>query len=115
MWLICILLAAISNAVQDTLTHHFGVSVFRKKNKEFWNPIYSWERKYYTKWPDFISDAFHISKTLTGTFLIAAIFVYARFGGIWSSMIADVASTVGVWVLVFNLFYNKFLLHKGPL
>lgn len=48
-----ILLASISDAIMDTLHHHWNKSIFFKelnnKNKKYvywWNPILSWENKY---------------------------------------------------------------------
>jgi len=44
---ILIAIAGISNAVMDTLTYHYNVSIFSKlKNQQWFNPNLSWENKY---------------------------------------------------------------------
>lgn len=43
---IFVALAAICNAIMDTLVHHFSDSIFKKKNKSLWNGVVSWRNKY---------------------------------------------------------------------
>jgi hypothetical protein len=54
-------LAAILNAIMDTLWTHYAVSVFKDLNPNWWNPNESWKTM-----PNFLGwvrfDAWHIAK-----------------------------------------------------
>jgi hypothetical protein len=39
-------IAAISIATMDTLSHHFSTSIFKNEDKQFWDPSISWTNKY---------------------------------------------------------------------
>ena len=43
---LCISLAAICEAIMDTLAHHFEESSFKNLDKNWWNPIYSGNNKW---------------------------------------------------------------------
>jgi hypothetical protein len=44
--IVLIALSGVSNAVMDTLVHHYNSSIFRDKNVKFWNPKDSWMNKW---------------------------------------------------------------------
>lgn len=94
---ILLFLAGISKAVQDTLVHHYSISVFPQNQQEttlgagpnFWNPELSWKNKY-TNWDGgirtprfplsttalvFLTDAWHLFQFFTFTLYQAAMFL----------------------------------------
>jgi len=62
-----IALASTSKAIKDTLAFHFGSSVFKGLDPQFWNPNISWMNKY-KDWPTDDSAAFFLSKTVLVSF-----------------------------------------------
>ena len=56
-------LAGFFKAVRDTLQFHFGKSIFKNWNSDFWNPSVSWMNKY-KDYPADKSEAFFLSKTV---------------------------------------------------
>lgn len=89
--------AGISNAVQDTLVHHYSTSIFPQNQQEttlgagpiFWNPELSWKNKY-TDWDGgirtprfplsttalvFLTDAWHLFQFITFTLYQASMFL----------------------------------------
>ena len=104
--LILISVAAICKAFSDTIAHHFDTSIFRGKNRDFWeaNRVNSAAKRIF----GYKVDAWHLSNSLMITCFIAAIF----FGGnlhntikvsVWVTFVA-----YGAWFnIVFNIFYNK--------
>lgn len=46
---ILVVIAGIAKAVQDTINFHYYTSVFWNLNGSFWNPQFSSENKYYTR------------------------------------------------------------------
>jgi len=55
-------LASASKAIKDTLSFHFGKSIFSQLDPMYWNPNISWKNKY-TDWPDDPSPAFPLADT----------------------------------------------------
>jgi hypothetical protein len=132
-------LAAICNACMDTLVHHFEISVFCRPimKQSLWNffcPAVSWKNKYIDrdpkkgliKWfwglidkPVFLTDAWHLFKSLMIVFIclsIAAPF-FGEFHIKWKFAMWTYPAAIFflyglVWNLVFNLFYNHFLIKK---
>jgi len=123
------ILAAASNAVCDTLVHHFPNSIFAKMSRFFWWPEISWRNKYIMddpskgkiKWfwglmdkPVFLTDGWHLFKSLMIVFICLSI---AFADGIysnpkWYSYIVIVVVFGTFWNLTFNLFYNHLLIRK---
>lgn len=79
-WVIPNMFSAICNSIMDTLTHHFGSSIFKDLNANFWNALLSGNNKYINgipslgrKYitvlgikiiiPSFFSDAWHPFKS----------------------------------------------------
>jgi len=137
--LLLVVVAAACNAVMDTLTHHYDSSVFKLKDRQFWDPSISWENKYniltdYNTGKktyihkkigdtnintiDALSDAWHIFKSLSIISILLALSL--------TSIIPLTIPTIHplillpsllilyglVWNKTFNLFYNKLLLIK---
>lgn len=107
------------NAAMDVLQFNFSTSVFRNKDILFWNPAFSWKRKYENAVtgilglklifpPDAFSDAWHIFKLLQLTCIMFAIIFYKSISG---SFLYDLLILATVRYLVFNLFY-KIILRK---
>lgn len=106
-------LAAICNAVMDTLVHHYYVSVFRKmKNSSFWNPEKSWLHAIYLPHTKYKLDAWHLFKSGMIVMITLSIITFDKyiiwFNAWWFySFILIIYGTI--WNLTFNLFYNKIL------
>ena len=127
--LLLVALAAICNALMDTISFHYKQSIFTKYNPQWWNPAISWKNKYvdyskfaeYTgkvsklekrifilnlfsiKYPTFLTDAWHFFKSLMIVLLGFAIVLYNPVVNIYVDIIL-----VGLaWNLTFNVFYNK--------
>jgi len=75
--LILWILAAMCNAIMDTLVHHFDTSIFKNKDRMFWDPAISWRNKYVDRdstksirklwifdYPVAFTDAWHFFKSL---------------------------------------------------
>jgi len=98
--LLFISLAAMFNAICDTLKDHYETSVFSKLPELFWNPNVSYKVKLW-RWVSI--DAWHISKALW----IGCLLLYGYFfeGGFAELIIAWV-----LWTIVFETFYSKLLI-----
>ncbi len=88
MTILLLVLAGICVAVQDTLQHHYHSSIFRRLNKQFWNPDLSWKNKYKngdpilgsrfpfsTTFLVFLTDGWHLFKGLAWTLMEVAIVI----------------------------------------
>jgi hypothetical protein len=124
-------LSGICDAIMDTLSHHFDISIFKDKNQLFWNPSISWKNKYIdgdpknglVKWkilsifvtkPVQLTDAWHFLKTIREIFNVLAI---TSAGLI--SFNYGILFLLGYIVVLgitrnnaFSLFYNKLLIKK---
>jgi hypothetical protein len=121
-WLILLLsliffaLAAGMNAVMDTLTHHFSISIFAGLNDQYWNPAISWTNKNTYSFPlniVQISDAWHLFKTLMLiTIIYNFIFTGRRVVITWGRLIIYTILYGLAWNLSFDLFYDIILIIK---
>jgi hypothetical protein len=95
--------AAFCKALADTLAHHFDTSVFRKKNRKFWDPVISseWVKKVFA----YKLDAWHLSNSAMIVAMVCAIVFHSNRFEWW----IEIPIGGVVWNLVFNLFYNKIL------
>jgi len=109
-------LAAGMNAVMDTLTHHFTVSIFAGLNDQWWNPAISWTNKntYSFPWNIVqISDAWHLFKLLMLiTIIYTFVFTGRRVVVTWGRLIVYTILFGLAWNGSFNLFYNILLIAK---
>jgi hypothetical protein len=113
------ILAALSNAVMDVLKDHFDTSVFKNKNRVFWDPRISWMNKWIdgdktkgrTYWfvkgvkivkPAMITDAWHIFKALMLVFLGTAF-------GLLTPHFLGLPIFFICWYLGFEVPYSKIL------
>jgi hypothetical protein len=112
-WIVFIALAAICNATQDTLAHHFSVSIFKGKNEKFWNPAVSWQVAKFIPFTKYKLDAWHIHKSVSLLFLFTAMLCY-HYCPIWVSGIwwVDLLIMGASWDIPFNTFYNHILIRK---
>lgn len=95
---IFLILAAVCNALMDTLSHHYSSSIFKYKNPQFWNPNVSWQYAKFLPFTKYRVDAWHLAKSAMIIFLCFAI----DFS--WKGLILGI-----LWNLTFNCFYNKIL------
>lgn len=124
-----IIVASVSNAIMDTLAHHFHRSIFSNMNHWFWNPGVSWRNKYnggnvyagrkkiviwifgrriktmFNK-PVFLTDAWHLFKSIMITAFIFAIVISPKLSVLDFVMIGIVYNTI------FSLFYNRLLIRN---
>lgn len=120
-------LAAICNAMMDTLQFHW--STFRWKDKvnpQYWNPELSWHNKYIDgdpekgfrfKYPfgglaNFL-DAWHLFKMMQIFLIVFSIISFpfsnqiCFFNSYWANQLVWVAIFGGVWNGIFSLFFIK--------
>lgn len=118
---ILVILAAVFNAVMDTLIHHHPTSVFKNYKTGFFADALtvSWRNKYVDgnpingrkKWfwkiniPVQFTDAWHFSKSCMIIFLIAAAVLYKPLFGV----LIDFVAFGILWNITFNFFYNVIL------
>jgi len=121
--LLFICLAAICNAIMDTLSHHYPVSIFKYKDKQWWDPSVSWRNKYNLgkvylgrrKFngliiPVFLTDAWHLFKQLMIVFIFLSIVTFENicvndiFGFVVILLIYGFS-----WWAFFTLFYKRIL------
>jgi hypothetical protein len=125
--LILIIIAAIFNAIMDTLSFHYGVSVFSKwtKYEYFLNPQKSWVNKYKHNNPSlgpkffgsktflvWTTDLWHLSKMLMITLLTLAIVFYTPLittGYILIDILINSSILHFVFSACFELFWSKVL------
>lgn len=93
-------LAAIFNAIMDTLTYHFDTSVFKGLNPNWWNPNESW--KYNNNFLGIVRlDAWHLAKFgMIGSICMAMI-SYNQILGNFSIFVLPI-----IWSASFELFYK---------
>jgi len=104
MWLLFLALAAICNAIMDTLKDHYEISIFHSWNKYFFNPQYSWN--YRKKFLGIVElDAYHIVKYAFLFFIFLTAHYYKSYFG-W----VDIGLMFVWWSFWFELFYSKLLL-----
>lgn len=110
------------NAIMDTLTHHFSVSVFSKKDRSFWYPTESGDlaRRIYfdvylnrkkdkkIRFIDYPVDAWHLCKSamIIMWLLTAYSFavIYGRDMNVWHLLFLGVNGN-----LTFKIFYDYIL------
>ena len=117
--LLC-MLAGIAKGVQDTLAHHFSVSIFNNSNKFkpiFWDTNKSWLNKwsYLTgvkkeKFPGSstvfvaITDAWHLAQLLHLNILILGMFIIGTQSSLWGLVIGTL-----LYRVVFEVNYRWIL------
>lgn len=97
---ILIIIAAICKAAADTMAHHPRTMVFKG---EFWR---MWPRGKILAFTNYPIDGWHVSNSLMIISLIAA---GTLPGYKWY---IDIPVAGVLWILVFNLFYNKLFQRK---
>ncbi len=126
--LICWILAAICNAVMDTLAHHYSTSIFTKYDPKFWNPKISWKNKYKkgvkALGPAFFlstgmlvafTDGWHLFKSTMIVLLASSVilFSHAHFihilNNIWLNGLCWMCIYGIAWNVPFSFMYNKVL------
>lgn len=103
---ILIALAAIFKAVADTCADHYSTSIFRHKDPNFWNKSVSW--KYSKRVFAYPIDGWHIANSL----MIFSFLGLNNFKGYFSQWYWNFLIGGVLFVIVFNLFYNKILYRK---
>lgn len=97
-----VILAAICNAMMDTLSHHFHASVFSDLNPKFWNPNISYKYAKFFPYTKYRVDAWHLAKS---TMIVLLISLLAC--NVITFWWLDIIICGLLWNGTFNLFYNK--------
>lgn len=100
---------AFFNACMDRMEEgRFLQSVFAKWDKRFWYKDESW--KHAVKIFNYPIDGWHLSKSAMLLCMLSAPFVYRPLFNLpW-----DLFTNYILWIVAFNLFYNKILKLKNP-
>jgi hypothetical protein len=117
---ILIALAALCNAMMDTLSHHWYMFKWKDKvKKQWWNPKYSWQNKYFPKmhwYYKFVwtSDAWHLCKSSMIVLLCAALTINIGVEDIAIVAKFAIFAVYGtIWNMFFNIGYNKLFIDKN--
>lgn len=102
-----LILAGICKAVSDTITHHFDTSVFRRKDRKFWDPNISWKYAKTLKFTSYKVDAWHLANSGMIISWCFALAFYDNQLNINPFIVVIIAGII--FNLSFNLFYNKIL------
>jgi hypothetical protein len=124
-------LSGICDAVMDTCSDHYSISIFKKMNPNIWNKNISWVNKYNNdnpsnglktitflgivlNYPVQLTDAWHFFKMIKELLIILAIIVAVSINIDFSGLfIFGYFITLSILRnLCFDLFYNKILLKK---
>jgi hypothetical protein len=99
-----LILAAFFKAVADTLSHHFDTSVFKWRDRRFWDPLVS-QSAPYLKGTKYRLDAWHLANSgMIVCFCVAAVLHRPALAWYWELLAGGI-----LFNLSFNLFYNKLL------
>lgn len=111
-------LAAISNAVMDTLKYHYYTSIFFQKfgNNPFWNEDLEDAKPYIIPGTKYKVNAWHLFKSGMIIFQALSIISAWVYGppllNIWWFYLAGLIWLGILWNGVFNIFYNHLLIRK---
>jgi len=123
---LCWSLAAICNAITDTLIHHYYISIFYKPNNientkwtHFFNPQESKLPPTIIPFTKYKLDAWHVFKSLmiilqalsNGFMFLVGIEIVSLYSSVLSIFILLVVYGI-IWNGTFNLFYNRILITK---
>ena len=118
-----VILAGIFNAIMDTLSFRYNVSIFNNypKWKQYLDPSVSWKNKYKNGDPTqgprffgsetflvFLTDGWHLSKTLMILCFSGAIVTYEALLGPW----LDVLLFYTLFGVTFQLFFGTLLIKR---
>ena len=95
--------AAFFNAVMDTLTDHFSVSVFKNLNPNFWDRSITWKHKKFLG--IVVLDAWHIAKY--GWLL--SIITFGLCNKLEINLLGNLLIYPIIWFIVFETFYSRVL------
>jgi len=118
----CWILAAICNAVMDTIAFKYKRSIFKNLNSQYWNPAKSWRNKYKNKMVfnghafigsttvlSFLTDAWHLFQFLSNSFLaLSVVIIYHETvnQNLWYSLGLFIILKM-IWGIIFESFYSK--------
>lgn len=119
-------IAGFFNACMDTIAHHYDTSIFVDKNELFYNPAKSWANKWTIDSDGsitleerfflsstllvWVTDFWHLSKTMMITFIILSILVYQAKREKLVMYLIDFVLLRGSFVLIFHLCYTYLLM-----
>lgn len=111
-WFLFVALIAAFKAVSDTLADHFTISIFKNLNAAFWDKETASRTAPFFRWK-FIKtryrvDAWHLSNSAWICLALALPFVHEET----FHPLLEYPTAGALFILVFNLFYNKLLIKK---
>jgi hypothetical protein len=119
--IICIIGAAVSEAIMDKLLFHYNRSIFiTYKKQQWWNPKLSWKNKWKNGNKEEgerfmlsstllvgLTDAWHFFKSIMIVLLCIAIAVYVSYNQLFIYKLFEISVLGTVWNITFNITYNK--------
>lgn len=121
--LLFIALGASCNAVMDICAHHFEISIFRKRNAQYWNANISWKNKYIN--PDYgdyrrkkflginvhvaFTDAWHLFKSMMIVFIALSILTFPGMELNLLNILIELIKIGLTWNIIFVFLYQHIL------
>ena len=120
-------IGGIFDALMDTCSDHFSISIFKNKNPNYWNKNVSWTNKYvdntpskgFKKWkgivlPVTLTDAWHLFKSTKEIFNSLALASAAYIGFPYDFTLIVIYFVIAGLSrnLVFSIFYDRLLKSK---
>lgn len=95
----------------DTLADHFDTSIFKSWNPTFWNKSVSSEYAKYLPFTKYKLDGWHLANSgeISCFCMAYGIALYGHYPQHWMVLVGGFAASGLVFILSFNLFYNKIL------
>jgi hypothetical protein len=112
---LCWILAGVFNAIGDTLQFHFDISVFKRKNPKFWNPLVSCDYAKKIPLTKYRIDAWHLACSLEIICLAGAMVLHGVTGIViatknsWIGCVLELGIAGALYNYPFNLFFDKIL------
>lgn len=120
-------IGGIFDALMDTCSDHFSISIFKNKNPNYWNKNQSWTNKYvnndptqgFKRWhgiiiPAALTDAWHLFKSIKEIFNSLALASAAYIGFPYDFTLIVIYFVIAGLSrnLVFSIFYDRLLKSK---
>lgn len=113
--LLALAFASLFNALMDVSMFNFENSILKSKNN-IWNDW--WKDRTHKFWILQLNDGWHFCKMFMIGFVVISVVLYEPIIRIpdylFLSLLIDFAIYSAVWIVAFNLFYDKILQRKKP-
>lgn len=92
-------------ALADTLSHHFGTSVFKGWDSTFWDAQVAWQYHHFLPLTRYPVDGWHLANSAMILFFLLSVMTYQRLTKWYFELLVYGA----LFNLIFNLFYDHIL------